>query len=322
MNPIEAPARAPWTGRRVLITGIGGFTGRHLAAELDRRGARITGFDLAEPEKGTPGEFHRIDLLDQTRLAEYLEAARPEVVFHLAALLRSADPGPFYNANAGGTAVLLDAVRSTSPRPLVVLLSSGAVYGPSTGSTPIAETQPLRPVSHYALSKLFQEWIAGWFRDEHGLQIVTCRPFNLSGPGLPATLSTGSFARQIVCAERTGSRAVRVGRLGGRRDFVDVRDAVRAYLAVAEKGEPGETYNICSGESRSISESLDILVRLARTPIEIEQDPALSGPGDVDDQVGDPARLHAATGWEPVISFEQSLSDMLDHWRTRADACG
>jgi GDP-4-dehydro-6-deoxy-D-mannose reductase len=243
------------------------------------------------------------------------------VIFHLAALLRSDDPSAFYTVNAGGTAILFESICLSGLRPRVVVLSSSAVYGPSAGEKPIDETASTRPDSHYALSKLAQEWIAAHFRDEFGLPVLICRPFNLSGPGLPVALALSSFARQIACAEASGRDALRVGRLDRRRDFVDVRDAVVAYLAVAETGEPGAVYNVCTGISRSMAACLDIMLRHARTEILVEQDPGRSQLGDVDNQIGDPGRLKRATGWEPVIPLEQSLLDMLEYWRLRDDAC-
>jgi GDP-4-dehydro-6-deoxy-D-mannose reductase len=238
------------------------------------------------------------------------------VIFHLAAVLKAEDPDLFYSVNAGGTAILLDAIRRSGQKPRVVLLSSSAIYG-DAGGGPISEETVARPLTGYGHSKLAMEWLAGKLADDYGLSVVFCRPFNLVGPGLPAGLVLSSFADQVVRVERGLDDVVRVGNLDARRDFLDIRDAVRAYRLLAEQGKLGEIYNVCSGKSVSIRECLDILIDLSPAAPRVVRDPGRMQPVDVPVQVGDPGKIHQLTGWAPTIPLEQSLEDLLNDARRR-----
>jgi GDP-4-dehydro-6-deoxy-D-mannose reductase len=174
----------------------------------------------------------------------------------------------------------------------------------------------MRPQTHYALSKAAQELAALRYYHAYEVPVICIRTFNLLGPGLSPQLACSSFAQQIALAERSGNPAViSTGELHTRRDFVDVRDAVRAYTMIAEQGEPGEVYNVCSGHAVAISECLNILLKQARVPIESVLDPAKVQKNDIPIQVGSAKKLKQLTGWEPKVSVEQSLIDLLDDWR-------
>lgn len=303
-------------GRRALITGAAGFTGRHLAHALAARRVAVTGLDrLAYPG------CHMVDLLDRPRLQEIIEASRPEVIFHLAGLVKSDEPALLYESNAAGTAALFEAVLRSGQRPLVILVSSSAVYREAESDARISEEHPLEPATHYGGSKLAQERIARRYAADAAIPVIVCRPFNLSGPGLPSSLALGAFSRRIACAERAGEGEVRVGNLSAKRDYLDVRDAVQAYVRLAELGRPGETYNVCSGEAHSLRECLDLALGMAGGSLRVRSDPERNGAVDVPVQVGDPLRLQETTGWLPAFSIEQSLRDMLAYWRAREDAC-
>ena len=178
----------------------------------------------------------------------------------------------------------------------------------------------LKPQTHYALSKAVEEMVALRYSYVYGLPVICVRTFNLLGPGLSPEMACSSFARQIAMAERSGRAAViSTGDLSAKRDFVDVRDAVCAYAMSAEHGQPGEVYNVCSGRAVAVSECLDILLRHARVPIEAVLDPAKVQKNDVPIQVGSAKKLRQLIGWEPTLSLEQSLFDLLSDWRQRVE---
>jgi GDP-4-dehydro-6-deoxy-D-mannose reductase len=308
------------SAERVLITGIQGFSGRHLCAYLLRNGCAVSGLDLT-PEPPAPGvTVHVGDLRDPDSVDRVLRTVRPACIVHLAALTtRQAPLEALHEVNVRGTVHLFESVRRAELDPVVVLASSSAVYGlVRAEELPISERQPFRPVDGYAVSKIAQEMLSYTYWVRYGLRVVRTRAFNLVGPGQPSTLACSSFARQI--AEIEAGRAapvLRVGRLTAQRDFVDVRDAVEAYWLLAQRGEPGEVYNVCSEQASPIETCLTLLLGMARVPIAVEQDPARMQPVDVPVSVGDGGLLYGRTGWRPRISLAKSLADLLAGWRER-----
>jgi GDP-4-dehydro-6-deoxy-D-mannose reductase len=310
--------------RRALVTGARGFGGRHLVAHLQTAGHEVWEVDQSAPDGAAAGAGGRAatgDVCDFTFLRELAERARPDVVFHLAALTAARAAGPddhrLYEVNVLGTRVLLEALVAADLRPRVLVTSSSAVYGaPPRAAQPIAEDAPLAPQTLYAASKCAQETLALTYGRMHGLPVVVTRAFNHTGPGERPEFAVSGFARQIAAVER-GARppTVRVGNLESVRDFSDVRDVVRGYLEAALRGEPGECYNVCSGEPRTMAEILEGLRALARVPVRIEVDPARLQPSDVPYQCGSFAKLEGRTGWRPGIAFTQTLKDLLDYWR-------
>lgn len=292
---------------RAFLTGAGGFVGGFLARHLEACGDEVAAL--------APG----VDVRDGDRVEAALAEAAPEVVYHLAALThvgRSwAAPAETFSVNALGTLNLLEAARQLETPPSVVLVSSSEVYGSGDGS-PLGEDSPLVPVSPYAASKVAAEFLGVQAMVGRGLRVIRARPFNHVGPGQSDAFVVSALARRIAEAELAGGGVVRVGNLSPRRDFSDVRDVVRAYRLLAERGVAGEAYNVCGGRALAISELLDRLVRLARCPIEIVADPALARPVDVPVLVGDPTRLVGLTGWSPEHELDRTLADVLEHWRS------
>ncbi len=309
-----------WHSKRTWITGIAGFTGRKLAARMQHAGAQVFGLDRDLVGESLPEVFQG-DIRDQANLERLIYKTQPDVIFHLAGIIKSDYPLNYYDINIGGTVALFEAIRKSVTKPIVVLVSSSAVYGVGRGRSPVSEQHPLRPLSHYGISKLTQELTAQYYFREHLIPTIICRPFNLSGPGLPSSLALSAFARQIACAEKHGGGKLRVGHLGAHRDFVDVRDAVAAYMHVVEKGKPGEAYNVCSGQSTSIQNCLDLLVSASKVMIEVVTDSARKQRADVDYQVGTYSKIQEETGWQPEIPLRQSLQDLLNDWQNRDDAC-
>jgi len=296
---------------RALVTGAAGFVGRHLVAELRAAGQEVTETDRTDG----------LDILDPDGLAELFAASRPEVVYHLAGQADVggswSSPVETFRTNAEGTMnVLLAAVEHGVERVLAV--ASADVYGQvPADELPIGEDRPLRPHSPYGASKASADLLALQAHLGHGLGVIRARPFNHLGPGQSERFVASALASRIAHNELAGGDRVPVGDLTPRRDFTDVRDVVRAYRLLAERGEPGEAYNVCSGRDVAIQEVADQLVAMAERPMTLVPDPQLFRPVDTPVLRGDPRRLQDATGWAPAISLDQTLADVLDDWRKR-----
>jgi GDP-4-dehydro-6-deoxy-D-mannose reductase len=297
---------------RSLITGGRGFVGTWLAEHLRGLGDEVVAIDS------------EVDVTDPGALLTAVKAARPDAIYHLAALAHVGDswedPLSVLQVNVIGTAALLAAARECGGGPRILVTSSAEVYGAVTDPTllPLTEDSPTAPMSPYAASKLAAEAIVAQAFIGRGQQVITVRPFNHVGPGQSPQFAVSALAKRIVEADRQGTPSIPVGNLSARRDFTDVRDVVRAYRLLIESGEPGTVYNVCSGRDVSIGGIADLLLDLAGTSLELEIDPSLVRPIEVPVLRGDPGRLAGATGWKPEIPLEQTLADVLAYWREHA----
>ena len=310
---------------RVLITGITGFVGSHLAERLLQSGDEVHGLAIEEPPYANLAaivehvDIHRADLADAASVRAGIEASRPDVVIHLAGQaipsLAQRDVAGTIAVNVVGTATVLDAVAAY-PGMRLIYASSADVYGVPVG-IPVGEDAPLRPTNVYAATKAATEALVRELGDRGDNPTVILRPVNQNGPRQHPGLAASGFARQIAEAEAGLSDAViRHGRLDAARDFLDVRDMAKAYVAAMSLAPARtETYNVGTGIAVSIDRVLQILVGLARVPVRTELDPERVRPGDATEMAVDAARFRAATGWSPQIPLERSLSDLLDHWR-------
>ncbi len=286
-----------------FVTGGSGFAGRHLLALLD---------DAVAPDR------HELDLLDAPAVREALATARPSAVFHLAALASVGrsweEPAETLDQNLRMTLNLLEAVRAHAPEAPVVVASSGEVYGPPE-RLPVTEEAPLRPQNPYAVSKAAAELLAGQYADAFGLRVVRTRAFNHAGPGQQEDYVLGTLTRQVAEAEAAGADEVVLltGNPDSARDFTDVRDVVRAYVA-ATGLEPGP-YNVCSGRAVSVRELVELVSGAADVGVRHEVDPARMRAHDVPEVRGSAERLRAACGWEPTIPLDRTVADGLQAWR-------
>ena len=264
----------------------------------------------------------RVDLLDADAVRSAVARAQPEVVYHLAARAHVGrswqQPGETLHDNVAMTLNVLEAIRAGAPDAAVVAVASGEVYGPPD-RLPVDESAPLRPQNPYAVSKASADLLAGFYADAHRLRVVRARPFNHSGPGQAPEYAIASFARQVAAGVEAGDDPVRVvtGNPDTRRDFTDVRDVVRAYRLLAESGEPGQAYNVCSGRPASAGELVERLGQAAGRAIDHVVDPSLVRAHEVMELRGSYAKLQAATGWEPVIPLAVTLRDTIAWWRER-----
>jgi GDP-4-dehydro-6-deoxy-D-mannose reductase len=209
---------------------------------------------------------------------------------------------------------VLEGIRLGGLRTRVLVPSSAYVYKPS--SQALCEEDPLEPANPYAISKIATELAATRATRHDGIPVIVARSFNHFGPRQDASFFGSAVARQIARIE-SGllEPVIRVGNLDARRDFTDVRDTVRAYVALAQRGAPGRVYNVCSGQARAVRELLDGLIALARVPVSVQQDPDRLRPNDTPLLLGDPSRIAGEVGWRPAFAFRQTLQDLLDYWR-------
>ena len=316
---------------RVFITGITGMVGSHLADYLlaDHPDVEVHGLyrwrsplDNIQQIKDRV-TMHLGDLSDLGSLIRILDDVRPERIFHLAAqsyVTTSFNaPADTLMTNVIGTTNLLDAVRLCELDPRIHICSSSEVYGQALKEDlPISEDAPLRPASPYAVSKVGEDMIAYQYHLSYGLEIMRTRMFTHTGPRRGAVFAESAFARQIARIEAgLQDTPVRVGNLDSVRTYADVRDAVRAYWLLLEKGQPGAVYNIGGNRTVTIGEVLEILVGMASVPISHVVDPALLRPSDVTLQVPDISKFQRATGWSSEIELEITLADLLDYHRQR-----
>ena len=294
---------------RALITGAGGFAGGHLAAHC-----RASGDDIVEVSRSAG-----TNLLDAGAARAAVAAARPDVLYHLAARAHVGesweDPAGFLRDNVAMALNVLEAVRAEAPEATVVAVGSSELYGPPE-RMPVDEQAPIRPQNPYAVSKASADLLAGFYADAHGLRVIRPRAFNHAGPGQTPIYAIASFARQAAAAAERGEDPIvfRTGNAHTRRDYTDVRDVVRAYRLLAERAEPG-IYNVCSGRSTSAAELLAMLAEAAGAGLEHQIDPDLVRAHEVMEVRGDPGRLRAATGWEPEIPLDRTLADTVAWWR-------
>jgi len=315
--------------RTALITGANGFVGCHLARLLRTKRLALHGTVFGDENAAVVrtllpgGRRHACDLRVRTQVRALVERVRPDVVFHLAAQSHVPtswrDPDLTFRVNVLGTIALLDGLAESAPRATVVLIASGDIYEIAAG--PMTEETPFRPRNPYALSKLAADLLGEYRAVSDGLRVVRLRPFNHVGPGQSPMFVLPSFARQMARIE-AGLQApvLRVGNLDVERDFTDVRDMVRAYWLASRTCTPGECYNVASGNALSIRALLDALLRLSRTRITVEVDPALYRPTENVRQCADSSKFRAATGWAPRIPIERTLRDILEYWRREVRA--
>lgn len=291
---------------QVLVTGAAGFLGSAVCRAAMREGASVLGLvragELVNPVGGVT--YRQIDWTGQAAIAHVLSEAAPERIVHCAGATPRAEipAAALYDANVGLVWRLLDLVKNSAPAAGVAVVSSAAVYGPSP-AVPTTENEPLNPVTHYAWSKVLAEQTARAFVSADGIRVCIARPFNLIGAGEPK----GSVVSDVVEQLEAGADMIRVRETASVRDFIDVDDAARALLLLAERGEPGEAYNVCSGMGVRIGDLISTVLEVAQSDALV----AVAGPaaqGSV--SIGSAGRLRQL-GWEPGVALAESLTHVL-----------
>lgn len=312
---------------KILVTGAAGFVGSALLPRLLAAGHEVVGTRLpgeAPPEFLPPGDRLRVrwlplDLRESQSVRSLVEE-KTDAVIHLAALASGAearrDPGLAWEVNAGGTARLADALgakrQAGQGDPLLLLISSAEVYGAIDQPRPRTESDPVVPVSPYASSKAGAELSLLETARRTGLRVIIARAFPHTGPGQTDRYVVAAFAKRLKAAKRMGISKVKTGNLEPVRDLLDVRDVAEAYLAMLERGHPGEIYNVASGTGRSLQQVFDLLSAKVGVRATAEPDSTLVRTADIPHLVGDSSRLQRQTGWAPRISFDQTLQDLVN----------
>jgi len=319
---------------RVLITGVTGFVGSHLAEYALARGAEVWGScrwrSKTENIDHMREKLHLVecDLRDLSSVQHLVEQSAPDYIVHLAAQSFVASswhtPAETLYTNSVSQVNLLEAIRPRkADAPRFLAIGSSEEYGQVfDDELPIRETNPLRPLSPYAVSKVTQDLMGYQYFQSYGMPIIRTRAFNHEGPRRGDVFVTSNFARQVAEIE-VGKRApvIHVGNLKARRDYSDVRDIVHGYWRLLESGDPGDVYNLCTGRAWAIKEVLDFMLANSRVQgIETKEDPSRLRPSDVPILLGDATKIEKAVGWRPQIPFEQTLRDTLEYWRRRVSA--
>jgi GDP-4-dehydro-6-deoxy-D-mannose reductase len=316
---------------RSLITGVGGFAGSHLADLLAAQGEQVHG-TVREPSRtelvehlleSNQIEIHPVDIRDRKGMIDLLRDERFDRIFHLAGMTFIPEsvesPEETLDVNLRGTLSLFEAVRATTPTARVLYVSSAAAYGDiDDPSRPVEEATPFRPINPYGFTKAAGDLMAYQYVRQHGLDIVRARPFNHTGPRQAPVFVCSEFAKAVAEMEE-GRRPpeITVGNLDIGRDFTDVRDIVRGYVLLLDRGRTGRSYNLASGRATKVREILNTLIRLAKTEIRIIEDPRKFRPGEVLSIIGSAEKAAREIGWRPEIPIECTLSDLLAWWRGR-----
>jgi len=300
----------------MLLTGAQGFVGTHLLAATREAGLNVVPASRRGGDDAPP-----CDLLDPAAIEACLEAVQPDLIVNAAgssSVARSWErPAEVFAANATGVLNLLEAAARRAPGAHLLCLSSAAVYGqPGAEAMPLGEGAAVAPVSPYGAGKAAMEALCAQYARSRGLRIAVVRAFNLVGPGQPPFSAASDLARQIATAERAGEGGVELalGNPAAARDTTDVRDAARALVEVSGRELTG-TFNLCSGRAPTVADLAAALALATPLAVTTRLDPALARPADPPLLLGDPRRLHEATGFAPGIELERSLADLLDWWR-------
>lgn len=315
--------------KKALITGIAGFVGSHMAELLLSKGYDVYGMSRPRSKMdhidSIKSKLHLedADLLDSHSLYTTLNKIKPDYIFHLAAQsfvpTSWGSPAVTLEVNIVGSANVFEAVRQVGIDPVIQIACSSEEYGlVLENEIPILETNPLRPLSPYAVSKLAMDYLGYQYFQSYGTKIIRTRGFNHTGPRRGDTFAESTFAKQIALIEKGKQEPViSVGNLEASRDYTDVRDMARAYLLSVEKCDPGDVYNIATGNAIKIADVLKLLLSFSKIKVEIRPDPARMRPSDVPVLIGDSKKFQEKTGWKPEIPFEKTALDLLNYWRER-----
>lgn len=315
--------------KRVLITGITGMAGSHLADLLraEHRDWKVFGTKRRRSPLDNVAhlqdqvELIDCDLTDSSSVFSLMKNVKPDYIFHLAGLSFVPDSWIFPEVTLQENILMqlhvFESVRHADLDPVIQIALSSEEYGKvHPDEVPVREGNPFRPLSPYGVSKVGQDMLGYQYHQSYGLKVIRTRAFNHEGPRRGEVFVTSNFAKQIAEIE-AGIKPpiIHVGNLNAHRDWSDVRDVVRAYVLSVQHCKPGEDYVIASGKSRSIREMLDLLLSLTKQKIEVAVDPARLRPSDVETLLGDPTKFRNATGWEARYTFEETMRDLLDYWR-------
>ncbi len=313
--------------KKVLITGINGFVGYHLAKLLIDDGCDIVGLDIniENIDRGLRALLKDIELIggdlrDEYKINEIFDNRKLDMVIHLAAQssvkLSFENPAETLSINVNGTLNILESISRLETPPKTLIISSSEIYGQlKPDQVPVTESAALMPVNPYAVSKATVDMMSYQYFKAYGLPIYWARAFSHSGPGQRTVAVLSDWCFQTAKIE-LGIRQpeISIGNMEVTRDYTDVRDIARGYLTILEKGQPGKPYNVCSGKGYRLDDLLDLIISFSSKKIEKVPDPSRLRPVDIPILVGSPERLKSETGWQPRIEIQQTLRDLYDYW--------
>ena len=303
---------------RILVTGANGFVGRHLVRELKEQGHEPIAlvYGMNDKERGIPGAtaVFEGEIADTKWLTGIVASQKPDACIHLAGISfvpdGAANPGLVFSVNVMDTLSVLEAFRQAAPAARILTISSSHVYGNKAGRAPLKESHAFAPANHYAASKAAADMLTLVYAKEHGMKTMTVRPYNHIGPGQSARFVVPAFAAQLKKIAGTGGKGrLSVGNLESMRDFMDVRDVVRAYRLLIEKGHSGEAYNLASGKLVKVGDILEMLMEIAEVRPDVQVDPKLYRKA-AKCPLLNTAKIEKDTGWRPEITLAQSLRDI------------
>lgn len=306
-----------------MIIGAAGFVGNYLAEHLvNEWGMEVSVTKLPNEQiENQQVKVYNLDIMDEEAITSLLFRVRPDYIFHLAAQssvgVAWRNPGLTIDVNIKGSVNVMDAIRELYYKPRVLLIGSGEEYGHiREGETPITEENSIRPGNIYAATKACQNMIGNIYARAYDMELMMVRAFNHIGPCQAPIFVVADFCKQVVEIEKGLREPVMyVGNLSSMRDFTDVRDVVKAYALLIQKGKAGETYNVGSGHAVTIEEVLKLIISLSDKEIRVEVDPNKIRPVDVPIIEADITKIYEATGWQPSITLEQTIRETLDYWR-------
>jgi GDP-4-dehydro-6-deoxy-D-mannose reductase len=300
--------------RTVLITGAGGFVGKYMSQYLRTLSDKIyiAGIDLRDDAAKMYDSFYTDDLQDSGRVKNIIEELKPRYIIHLAGTFGTGDTQQIIRVNVLSIMTLLDAMLAAAPDGVFIAAGSAAEYGSiNQENLPVTEEAPCNPVMPYGLSKYLATTISQYYCRVHHLCTMIVRPFQLIGKGVTDRLAPGAFAKRLLEAKQAGTSEIQVGNLENSRDFLDVRDAVRAIWMLCEKPKPGEIFNLCSGRPIKMSDLLDMMISAAQTDIHWVTDQSMMrGKSDVNIIYGNMNKIYSHCKWHPEIPLIQTIEDM------------
>jgi GDP-4-dehydro-6-deoxy-D-mannose reductase len=309
--------------KNLLITGISGFVGSYLAdyCKRNEQNIRIHGFDVSAPpdSRSAAYQYHQADLLDKAHIEELIQEISPDTIIHLASFSSVGDswrdPIKSFKNNTTIFLNLLEITHRLKIPCRILSVGSSEEYGiVRTGDLPLTEDLPLNPVSPYAVARVAQEQLSHIYAKGFGMDIVCTRSFNHIGPGQADKFVVSSIGRQFAETKKSRRDKLHIGNTAIIRDFLDVRDVVRAYYLLIKKGRSGETYNICSGQGISVAQLIDLYAELSGISPQVETRPELLRPVENPVVTGSYEKLAAHTGWKPEITLLHSLRDIYAYW--------
>lgn len=302
--------------KTILVTGAAGFAGTHMCDYLSKFNdeLKVAGTDVIVPERSSCDEFISADITKSDAVDKMISKIKPDYIIHLAGTFGNDDPQDIYRVNVLSITALLESLRIHNPKAIFLAAGSAAEYGRVTSDQlPVTEETPCNPITPYGLSKLLATETALYYNRVHGMNVMVFRPFQLIGRGVTTRLAPGAFAQQLKQVIDSGSNIIKVGNLESSRDFLDIKDAVKAIWQLCQNPAPGQIFNIASANPTKISDLLKMMIKACDVDVKVEVDPGrLRGTADVSSVYGSIEKIKKQCRWSPEISLADTILEMFE----------